>query len=116
MDVSLNIKNFADAVAEVASIDNKRIKAVNDLRKSLDAANIINEFICLKECYNQILKWLFLDEFCKGYYTVEDSQLSSRCLKGIMACNDEINSTCSKYVVGKVQSELLQFLFGNKLS
>ena len=36
MDISLNIRNFADAVAEVASIDNDRIKTINDLRKGFE--------------------------------------------------------------------------------
>ena len=113
MDISTNIRNLADAMAKVASIDNERIKAVDDLRKGFDTANKIYEIICLKDRYNQILKWLFLDELCKGYYTVEDSQLSSRCLNGIMACNDELNAICYKYAADKVQSEILHFLFGN---
>lgn len=115
MDISLNIGNFADAVAKVASIDNERFKIINDLRKGFDTANKIYRMICLKDRYNQILKWLFLDELCKGYYTVEDSQLSSRCLKGITSCNDELNNICFKYAADRVQSELLHFLFGNRI-
>ena len=37
----LNIRIFADAIAEVASIDNERLKTINDLRKGFDTANKI---------------------------------------------------------------------------
>ncbi len=108
-----NQKDIANAMVEAASLDNKAAKAFNDLRKGIKTAANICEVMNLRDGYCQILNRLFIDELCKGYYTPEDSQLSKICLEGIAACNNELYTTCYRYTVDKVQSELMHFVFGN---
>ena len=109
----MEIKDFADAMAKIAALNDERVKAFDDFRSGCDLLNKTSCLINMRDQYVGIANWLLCDELRKGYYTLEDQQLGKLCIEGIAACNNELGQTCFNYMADKVQSELLSFLFGS---
>ena len=110
----MEIKDLADAIVKVAAINDKRAKAFDDFRSGIDLINKVSRLMDIRTQYTSIANWLLLNRQIKGYNTQEEEQLGNACLEGIMECNNEQGKAYYNYMVDKVQSELLSFLYGKR--